>query len=63
MCVEDEKKLLEEKLINSIPYKYHGDVHLLLKSMKGEYGVKAKMRLIGCATSVDVSCCENHVYT
>eukprot|EP00957_Ditylum_brightwellii_P187865 14303628-Ditylum_brightwellii.AAC.1 len=63
MCVEDEKKLLEEKLMNAILYKYQGDVCLILRSVKGEYGVKAKMRHIGCVTSVDVSCCENRIYT
>eukprot|EP00957_Ditylum_brightwellii_P118416 9031660-Ditylum_brightwellii.AAC.1 len=55
--------MLEEKLINAILYKYHSDVHSILRSVKGEYGVNAKMRHIGCATSVDVSSCENHVHT
>ena len=63
MCVEDEKKLLEDKLMNAIPCKYHDDVHLILRSVKKGNGVKAKMSHIGCATSLAVSCCENHVYT
>eukprot|EP00957_Ditylum_brightwellii_P207403 15352847-Ditylum_brightwellii.AAC.1 len=52
VCVEDEKKLFEEMLINAIPYKYHGGVCLILRSVKGGNGVKAKMRHIGCTTSV-----------
>ena len=36
MCVEDEKKLLKDKLINAIPFKYHDDVHLILSSVNKE---------------------------
>eukprot|EP00957_Ditylum_brightwellii_P212328 15367185-Ditylum_brightwellii.AAC.2 len=54
MCVKDKKKLPEEKLMNAIPYKYHGDVCSILRSVKGECGVKAKMKHIGCATSSNI---------
>ena len=43
--------------------KYQDDVHSILKSVKKGNGVKANMSHIGCATSLAVSCCENHVYT
>eukprot|EP00957_Ditylum_brightwellii_P063235 4799782-Ditylum_brightwellii.AAC.1 len=49
--------------MDTIPYKYNDDLHSILRSVKGKYGVKAKMKHIGCANSVDVSCCGNHVYT
>eukprot|EP00957_Ditylum_brightwellii_P073327 5572821-Ditylum_brightwellii.AAC.2 len=53
MCVKGKSKSLEEKLINAIPYKYHGDVHLILSSVKGKCGMKAEMKHIDCATSIN----------
>ena len=36
MCVEGEKKLFEDKLINAIPFKYHDDVHSVVYFPQGD---------------------------